>query len=53
MLLSMFGGALFGSGVAVLFLPDPPIYPKSIAAVFVVVGIVMLVISVASAAVCW
>lgn len=47
MVLSFFGGLLFGSGVQVLF-SSRPLYPKPIGAVFVVVGVVMMVIGIAN-----
>ena len=53
MLLSFFGGLLLGSGTVVLLLPYPPIYPKPIAAVFVLVGIAMMVVGIANPAVLW
>ncbi len=40
-MLSIFAGILLGSGLQVLF-SDHPIYPKWIAATFVLVGIVMI-----------
>lgn len=47
MLLSFFGGLLLGSGAVVLFQRDP-LYPKPIAAVFVLVGIALIVYGIAS-----
>lgn len=47
MLLSFFGGLLSGSGAVVLFQRDP-LYPKPIAAVFVLVGIALIVYGIAS-----
>ena len=46
MVLSFFGGLLFGSGVMVLFSSRPP-YPKPIGAVFVIVGIMMMAVGIA------
>ena len=52
MLLSLFGGALFGSGLQVLF-SRTPLYPKGIRAAFVVIGGILVVVSIATTAVLW
>ena len=48
MVLSFIGGLLFGSGIVVLFSGNP-IYPKTVAGAFIIVGAVMMAVGISSA----
>ena len=52
MLLSAFGGLLFGSGAQVLF-SSRPLYPKPVGAMFVVVGGILAIVGIVTPAVLW